>query len=1308
MDYFKKGGNKVMIRKNAKIFALVLALAMVFSSVIAFAAEGDHYMGGILKYTVNQVRADVNARNHVRALPGEFQMEVRDNLYDLVDVNKAYAKDKVNWKDILTGEKPPEGDLEVVEISAITTNDIKGLVGRETGIEVTDVVILGTEAEITAVAKDKNGNPVKNAELLFVINGAETKGRNFDASAKFATGQNWATAKTNNKGEAKVKINATVEKQYRRLRINSNDDLLSFAYDEGAATEVSYIISYNGEAVTKAAVSFATIDSNLVTAGNFAALRRSAHPTVDVYPTPGTGDDDYRYHWTYWLYPFHGEDETWLAATARYASSREVTNPGDLNSLDVSAPYLGLNILSGQFNNDEESEWGTYTVPLTQQVKYLEPNFRDIKKIYSIPNNSNYATLNFTELSLSPGSAVTVYYVINNDYKVTGATTYSHCETFGDLNGAWIAPGVWAKTFYARPAMEWTGEKSMQGTQSLIDENFGVQIPANVGPGTVWVALETPGQIDPETNTGYSLKSLVVNYGGVWEYDVNYDNAPLQDYIEWNQIELNYSNWHEMRPSSEMGEITRGEFISALVEAELAVYSGNDSGNGSGNDGPIGYALDHDDSLPVIDERWQFRYKVPVYPQVGNAVVQALDGNGVVQLMWSVPTRNIFFLEDLPDFLQNTNDLVLEDINDIRPLAADAAFKSVGEIVDQVEGVATIDSTETGYTALRGTLKIDDMDPVFRNSLAKHLYAFAQWTPAVVAEPGPRPDDEVVLEIIENLYAMVGQRVEINAKVRDVNGNWVQTAGIPVDLYISASNDSDITAWERSYYDVFRYSTEKITLHTDTNGEVTLNISAVEVAAAIVQARAAGYVVELTNVGAPYGLNNDGGLTQINFGELEFSYIPENNEFEPVTTGIDRSKVVVGNQQNFGLISTVEWPGRTAYRDVPDLNDKNENGEREDVLGVVYIDIPQSPAVRNIPYIINLGAGSVGTFNYVKENTSTDENPNRSKGITHWSAISNKAGYQHINIVPSDNHTDWNDLGFVTKEGGPITKAGYGMPSGLNSLLITVQWMPSEAFAEIEGPSTVESIVYKMVPVTVKVTDANGNPLEKVDVKYRLNYQGGISGTSEFENGGTYEVVKTAGNGIASINVKAGEPGERIQVAVEVYNPRTGTVILIDQEGYLKEIGHKIIIWEEALPYTVTFVDWDGTVLDTQEIKHGEDAAAPADPEREGYIFTGWDVDFDNITSDLTVTAQYKIPITGVTVTRDGDTYTAAVEPDGATVNYQWQYATRPILFWGDYVNDGHNAPTYYNNTDSRIRVKVIVIGTGDYQGTVESDYIQR
>ena len=59
--------------------------------------------------------------------------------------------------------------------------------------------------------------------------------------------------------------------------------------------------------------------------------------------------------------------------------------------------------------------------------------------------------------------------------------------------------------------------------------------------------------------------------------------------------------------------------------------------------------------------------------------------------------------------------------------------------------------------------------------------------------------------------------------------------------------------------------------------------------------------------------------------------------------------------------------------------------------------------------------------------------------------------------------------------------------------------------------------------------------------------------------------------------------------------------------------------------FTVRFVDWDGELLKLQRVRAGNDAVAPADPSREGYIFDDWDQGFTNVQSDLTVTAKYTL-----------------------------------------------------------------------------------
>ncbi|WP_020527062.1 BspA family leucine-rich repeat surface protein [Flexithrix dorotheae] len=59
--------------------------------------------------------------------------------------------------------------------------------------------------------------------------------------------------------------------------------------------------------------------------------------------------------------------------------------------------------------------------------------------------------------------------------------------------------------------------------------------------------------------------------------------------------------------------------------------------------------------------------------------------------------------------------------------------------------------------------------------------------------------------------------------------------------------------------------------------------------------------------------------------------------------------------------------------------------------------------------------------------------------------------------------------------------------------------------------------------------------------------------------------------------------------------------------------------------YIVNFLDYDGTILKVDTVAFENAAIAPIDPEREGYTFDGWDTDFDSVTEDLIITAQYSI-----------------------------------------------------------------------------------
>ena len=82
------------------------------------------------------------------------------------------------------------------------------------------------------------------------------------------------------------------------------------------------------------------------------------------------------------------------------------------------------------------------------------------------------------------------------------------------------------------------------------------------------------------------------------------------------------------------------------------------------------------------------------------------------------------------------------------------------------------------------------------------------------------------------------------------------------------------------------------------------------------------------------------------------------------------------------------------------------------------------------------------------------------------------------------------------------------------------------------------------------------------------------------------------------------------------YDPSTGLIVMANTT---------VTANFKARTYTVRFYDWDGTLLATREVNSGNDATAPEDPSRKGYTFTGWDTDFSNVRRNLTVYALYSI-----------------------------------------------------------------------------------
>jgi len=66
--------------------------------------------------------------------------------------------------------------------------------------------------------------------------------------------------------------------------------------------------------------------------------------------------------------------------------------------------------------------------------------------------------------------------------------------------------------------------------------------------------------------------------------------------------------------------------------------------------------------------------------------------------------------------------------------------------------------------------------------------------------------------------------------------------------------------------------------------------------------------------------------------------------------------------------------------------------------------------------------------------------------------------------------------------------------------------------------------------------------------------------------------------------------------------------------------------------YTLSFEDWDGTVIFEDDIEFGQDLSSlayPSDPTRNGYTFTGWDSSIPATmpANDFVITAEYNVNI---------------------------------------------------------------------------------
>ena len=156
---------------------------------------------------------------------------------------------------------------------------------------------------------------------------------------------------------------------------------------------------------------------------------------------------------------------------------------------------------------------------------------------------------------------------------------------------------------------------------------------------------------------------------------------------------------------------------------------------------------------------------------------------------------------------------------------------------------------------------------------------------------------------------------------------------------------------------------------------------------------------------------------------------------------------------------------------------------------------------------------------------------------------------------------------------------------------------------------------------TMSATDINATSVT-AEVTYTAQYQGGPYHVTLIAENGEIEVLNS------SIDLNAVPENTVLQLVWYTtkggwqfdhwtnYNEETGLVVTSDTTV----TAHFVM-----QTYTVTFLDWDETILKEETVDWGGKVTAPADPTREGWTFIGWDTnEYIEVYYDITVRAQYQ------------------------------------------------------------------------------------
>ena len=254
----------------------------------------------------------------------------------------------------------------------------------------------------------------------------------------------------------------------------------------------------------------------------------------------------------------------------------------------------------------------------------------------------------------------------------------------------------------------------------------------------------------------------------------------------------------------------------------------------------------------------------------------------------------------------------------------------------------------------------------------------------------------------------------------------------------------------------------------------------------------------------------------------------------------------------------------------------------------------------------------VKDFNQLNINLTSAATSNRTFTLYDVRVDVNYTVYEEVpeEPEPPDNPSEDGWITLDVTQGCDLGLDGTGLT---NNDVYTSELFPIEYGDELHFNITASNITYKTCGILTLnfFVDSNDNTISLVFVDWVY-----ATGENEFifNNGNLVYDNSTTGVNRCSITFCFFDEEENIVRP----NPEDIRVMFKSNKGSISEPENPIVY------YTVTFKDYDGTVLSTQTIEEGHDAVAPADPTRNGYTFKGWSKSFTNVSSNLEVIALYE------------------------------------------------------------------------------------